>query len=281
MIAGKGGRRFCARQSHAPRAGMLWRSAVIACVLGTAATIVLYPARQTAALAAPARLTAASAPVATPFPGMSAVGALFVTRRGRLHHFCTATVVLSPRENLAITAAHCLLGRRLGPEGNVTFAPGYHDGKFPKGRWTVMSEIVDSNWQKHRDPNDDVAFLVIGKPGVRIQTRTGGETVRTGIRLPRQVQVVGYPNATQEPVTCTAQAGALHLAGYRQMVFDCGGFTDGTSGGPFLINVSHRTGLGDVVGVIGGYQRGGFLPNISYSPRFLRNVAALYRQAIS
>jgi V8-like Glu-specific endopeptidase len=279
MIGRTDGRGFCARQPHAA-GGMMRRSAVVASVLGAAAAVVLYPAGQTAAFAAPAQ-SAASTPVATPFRGMSAVGALFVTRRGRLHHFCTAAVVRSPRGDLAITAAHCLLGRRLGPTGNVTFAPGYHDGKFPKGRWTVMSEIVDSNWQKHRDPNDDVAFLVIGKPGSRVQQHTGAETVRTGIRLPRQVQVIGYPDATNEPVTCTAQARALHLAGYRQMVFDCGGFTDGTSGGPFLINVSRRTGDGDVVGVIGGYQQGGYLPSISYSPRFLRNVAALYKQAIS
>ena len=31
--------------------------------------------------------------------------------------------------------------------------------------------------------------------------------------------------------------------------------------------------------MIGGYQQGGKLASVSYSARFLRNVAALYRQA--
>ena len=34
-----------------------------------------------------------------------------------------------------------------------------------------------------------------------------------------------------------------------------------------------------VVGVIGGYQEGGDYADISYSPRFLANVAALYKVA--
>jgi V8-like Glu-specific endopeptidase len=277
----------------AAAAGLARRQPAVACVLAvTAAAVVLCPAGRAGAVAGAAGQPAAAlrsqrpaaraarGPVATPFRGLPAVGALFVLRHGKLHTFCTAAMVRSPRQNLAITAAHCLLGRRLGTKGNVSFAPGYHNGRFPHGLWTVMSEIVDSNWRRNHNPNDDVAFLVIGH-GRRIQRFTGAETVRTGIRLPAIVQVIGYPDNTNEPVTCTAPARALHLAGYRQLVFYCGGFTNGTSGGPFLMNVSRRTGEGEVVGVIGGYQTGGNLPDISYSAQFLRNVADLYKQAIS
>ena len=63
-----------------------------------------------------------------------------------------------------------------------------------------------------------------------------------------------------------------------QLVFACDGFTDGTSGGPFLRDVS-ADGYGTVIGVIGGYQQGGDNPAISYSPRFGRSVASLYRTA--
>jgi len=199
---------------------------------------------------------------------------------GKLHHFCTAAVVRSPHGDLAITAAHCLRNQHLGVNGNVIFAPGYHDHKFPRGQWIVRAEIVDANWQKDQDPNDDVAFIVIGRPGHRVQRYTGAETVVTNIAPPRLVRVIGYPNATERPVTCTAVAQRLHLAGYQQLVFDCGGFTDGTSGGPFLLHPG-RDGTGQVIGVIGGYQQGGDLPNISYSALFLQNVAALYKKAIS
>jgi hypothetical protein len=89
-------------------------------------------------------------PVADPFAGTSAVGALFTVAKRGMRHFCTAAVVHSPKGDLVITAAHCLQGRRLGRKGNVIFVPGYHDGKFPKGRWAVMSEIVDSKWRKHK-----------------------------------------------------------------------------------------------------------------------------------
>lgn len=207
------------------------------------------------------------------------MGALFAVTKAKLQHFCTAAVVQSKLGNLVITAAHCLAGRRIGLRGNVVFAPGYHDGKFPHGRWIVLSSLVDKNWQRHHDPNDDVAFLVVGRPGHHIQRYTGAETVATGVPLPQQVQVIGYPDRTDAPVRCTGPATALVLKGYEQLVFDCGGYTNGTSGGPFLMGVSARSGDGAVIGVIGGYQLGGKLASVSYSSRFLRNIAGLYEQA--
>lgn len=213
------------------------------------------------------------------FRGTSAVGALLAVTKTGLRHFCTAAVVQSRPANLAITAAHCLDGKRLGVTGDVLFAPGYHDGRSPHGLWVVRSEIVDSNWQKHKNPNDDVAFLVIGRPGHHVQNYTGAEAVATNVRLPQVVQVIGYPDSSNAPITCTAPARAFIHTGYQQLVFDCGGYTNGTSGGPFLMKVSKKTGTGEVIGVIGGYQLGGDVASISYSARFLRNIATLYKQA--
>ena len=39
------------------------------------------------------------------------------------------------------------------------------------------------------------------------------------------------------------------------------------------------TGLGTVVGVIGGYQQGGYTDAVSYSAQFGPEIAALYRDA--
>jgi V8-like Glu-specific endopeptidase len=214
-----------------------------------------------------------------PFQGTAAVGALFNVSDGHLgRHFCTASVVNSPGENLLITAAHCMAGRSLSPASGVVFAPGYHNGTFPDGTWTITTVYVDSAWARDQNPNNDVAFLVAGRPGTHIQRLTGAETLM--IDQPAQrVQVIGYPDGTNEPISCTARARNFDRA--DEMVFDCDAYTDGTSGGPFLAHVSPKNGDGWVIGVIGGYQQGGDTPNISYSPRFFAAVWDLYETAVA
>jgi V8-like Glu-specific endopeptidase len=210
------------------------------------------------------------------FNGTAAVGALFTESGGRLvRHFCTASVVGSPGENLLITAAHCVQGRSLR---HIVFAPGYHNGTFPHGVWIIRSVYVNSAWAQDRNQNDDVAFLVAGRPGTRIQRYTGAETLATG-RPPQVVEVIGYPDATNRPITCTARA--RNFDHDHQMVFDCDDYTNGTSGGPFLAHVSARTGHGQVIGVIGGYEEGGDTPDISYSPRFFSSIRSLYETAVA
>jgi V8-like Glu-specific endopeptidase len=187
-------------------------------------------------------------------------------------------VIASPAGNLLITAAHCMTGKSLGPAGSVVFAPGYHDGSFPYGTWPVTAEYVDQRWQQDQDPDDDIAFLVAGVPGASLQTRTGAETLMVN-QPPQPVQVIGYPEGAEEPITCTAPASPFH--GASQFVFDCDNYTNGTSGGPFLTHVSPATGDGWVIGVIGGYEQGGDSPDISYSPRFAGAVQSLYVAAVS
>jgi V8-like Glu-specific endopeptidase len=215
-----------------------------------------------------------------PFSGTAAVGALFARKaNGKLgSHFCTASVVDSPGENLLITAAHCMAGRPLGPATGVVFAPGYHDGKFPYGTWFIRATYVDSAWEQDHNPNDDVAFLVAGRAGTHIERHTGAETLMVD-RPPQVVQVIGYPDGKGKPITCTARARGFDHG--HQMVFDCDDYTDGTSGGPFLAHVNPATGDGWVIGVIGGYQEGGDTPNISYSPRFFSAIEDLYETAVA
>jgi V8-like Glu-specific endopeptidase len=213
-----------------------------------------------------------------PFGGTAAVGALFSGSGGKLgSHFCTASVVSSPAGDLLITAAHCLQGKVLDPVGSVVFAPGYHDGSFPYGTWPVTAVYVDSQWRQSQDPDDDVAFLTTGRPGTDIQRVTGAETLMVN-QPPQQVQVIGYPDQMNEPISCAAAARGF---GPTQMVFDCDNYTNGTSGGPFLANVGPATGDGWVIGVIGGYEQGGDSPNVSYSPRFVSSLLSLYQMAIS
>jgi V8-like Glu-specific endopeptidase len=249
---------------------MVWLAGTLVAALGA---YVLTPLPQAAGESTARR--------GIPFDGTAAVGALFTrTSTGALgRHFCTASVVNSPGENLLITAAHCMAGRSLSPATGVVFAPGYHNGKFPHGTWIIRTVYVDTAWVKNQNPNDDVAFLTAGRPGTRIQRHTGAETLVVGQRPPQLVQVIGYPDGESKPITCTARARKFD--GGHQMVFDCDGYTDGTSGGPFLAHVDLKTGDGWVIGVIGGYQQGGDSPNISYSPRFYTAIQDLYETAVA
>ena len=211
------------------------------------------------------------------YNGTPAVGALFTISGGQLGtHFCTASVVDSPVQDLVITAAHCLHGKQ---PGQVAFVPEYHRHQQPYGTWTVTRVFVDAAWESSENPNDDVAFLVVSQPGnsAPVQQLTGGEKLATGWKAVQFVQVIGYPDGRQRPITCSAWTRAF---GTRQMEFDCGGYTDGTSGGPFLANVHPATGLGAVTGVIGGYEQGGDTPSVSYSARFGQAVRNLYDQAV-
>jgi V8-like Glu-specific endopeptidase len=211
------------------------------------------------------------------YNGTPAVGALFTISGGRLDtHFCTASVVDSPVQDLVITAAHCLHGKQ---PGQVAFVPEYHRHQQPYGTWTVTRVFVDAAWQSSENPNDDVAFLVVSQPGnsTPVQQLTGGEKLATGWKAVQFVRVIGYPDGRQRPITCSAWTRAF---GTRQMEFDCGGYTDGTSGGPFLANVHPATGLGAVTGVIGGYEQGGDTPSVSYSARFGQAVRNLYDKAV-
>jgi V8-like Glu-specific endopeptidase len=212
------------------------------------------------------------------FAGTPAVGALFTTSAGKLgQHFCTATVIDSPNGDLAITAAHCVTDT----SGTIDFVPGYDSGSAPYGVWTVTKVYVDRAWSSSSSADDDFAILRIGQPGSTepIEDETGADQLATGTPASRQqVQVIGYPNTTNQPITCQNWLKEP-MAG--QLEFDCGGYPDGTSGGPFLSQVNQATGQGLVIGVIGGYQQGGDTPEVSYSAVLGASVAALYQTAVA
>jgi V8-like Glu-specific endopeptidase len=224
------------------------------------------------------RNLASSSHVGQPFAGTPAVGALFTTSKGKLgQHFCTASVVHSPNADLVITAAHCVTGT----PGTIAFVPGYDKGKSPYGVWTVTRVYVDRGWSSSASPDDDVAFLRVSQSwsSVPVEDVTGAEQLGTGTPPARELaEVIGYPNSSNEPITCQ---NWLKTPMKDQLEFDCGGYAEGTSGGPFLAGVSQKTEQGTVIGVIGGYEQGGDTPDVSYSPVFDSNVAALYRTAVA
>ena len=253
--------------------------AVLAAASGCAALMLVPADGGAAGLTHRDVLTANEQPTAShtgqDFTGVAAVGALFSETSGKLGtHFCTASVVHSAHGDLAVTAAHCVTGK----PGQIVFVPGYANGKEPYGVWQVTRVYTDAAWQSGQDPDDDVAFLRLSdaSDGVPVEDITGAEELGAGQPAPALVQVIGYPDGGSQPVLCVNWTKSFSPT---QLEFDCGGYTNGTSGGPFLAGVSAASGQGMIIGVIGGYEQGGDTPEVSYAAAFGTSVTALYEAA--
>lgn len=220
-------------------------------------------------------------PSGTPFGGTAVAGVLYRPDSGVSSHFCSASVVHSPAGNLVITAAHCVYSD--GPKSGIAFAPGFHNGQLPYGSWTVTKVVVSSSWQSSDDPDEDVAFLQVApnSGGASLESVTGADQIAFNQGFGMPVTVPAYPQGSDTPITCLAPAKKFSST---QTEWDCRGYPDGTSGAPFLTNVSSSGSSGEkgtVVGVIGGYEQGGDTPDISYSAYFGSAVQALYQSASS
>ena len=165
--------------------------------------------------------------------------------------------------------------------GSFVFVPGYHDGQEPYGEWTPVKVLLDPHWETDSNPDYDYAFAVLketGHPGARLSALVGSEAVDFNAQLPAVVSGIGYPGGADRPIACL---NTLKVFQPTQSEFDCAGFTDGSSGGPMLRNVSATTGRGSLVGVIGGYQEGGFTADVSYTSYLGDAAKGLYQQAIA
>jgi V8-like Glu-specific endopeptidase len=233
------------------------------------------------AVPSPATASLSASQTASPFAGTPAVGALFTISDGRLGtHFCTASVVHSPQGDLILTAAHCLTGYSVTSPASIAFVPGYVDGATPEGIWPVTRIFVDRQWEAAADPDDDFAFLTVAQPGssTPIEYVTGAEHLGTGESAAAVTRVVGYPDTLAQPIVCQNRTSMFSST---QMQFDCGGFTEGTSGSPFLVDPGGSGGAVSVIGVIGGYEQGGDSPSVSYAAALGANAQALYDVAIA
>jgi V8-like Glu-specific endopeptidase len=240
-----------------------------------------------AVLSPPARSSTTIPAHLASFGQTTTIGALFtLSPSGQLQsHFCTASVVDSPAGDLVVTAAHCMLNKTAD---QIAFVPDYSAGHMPYGVWNVTSVIEDPQWQRSADADDDFAFLVVDQVGspVPVQDLTGGETLGISAGPGRQVKVAGYPDTGDTMVTCENTVVAFSST---QFQFDCDGFTDGTSGSPLLAEavpagatgLAATDGVAMVIGVIGGYEQGGYTASVSYAARFATSLAALYQRAMA
>jgi V8-like Glu-specific endopeptidase len=215
--------------------------------------------------------------VAAPDRVSDRVGALFTGDAVDGNHYCTASVVDSPLGNMIVTAAHCLSG----DDTDKVFAPGYRDGSAPHGVWHVTRTFQDPGWTANADEDADVAFaLVAPLNGRSLQQVLGANRLAVDEGFDHLVTITGYPDVSERPITCSDLVDRFSAT---QMRIDCTGYSDGTSGSPWLIpgqgGPTHDEGT--VIGVIGGFETGGYTDDISYSTYFGDRVGDLYREAVA
>ena len=250
-------------------------------------TSTVAAANQMAALASGSPMTVSNPLTGTAFDGVPQIGAIFSTEDGSISgegHYCTGSVVNSPEGDIIVTAAHCVYDSS-GVYTDIAFVPGYHDGQDPYGVWIPSAVVVSPQWTSNSDPNYDVAFVVVHEQSsaTKIQDVVGGDDLGLNPSYAGLTQVIGYPESTEQPVTCTNYTAQLSDPSLTtpQLQFACANYPGGTSGGPFLQGVDSNTDLGTVVGVIGGYEAGGDTPNVSYSVYFTDWTGSLFAQAES
>ncbi|MFI9581527.1 trypsin-like serine peptidase [Streptomyces sp. NPDC052236] len=211
-------------------------------------------------------LAAPSVRAATPFAGTPSVGVLIGADGD---HFCTASVVASPKGNVIATAAHCLQDAGGEPDhrpGELEFAPGFSEkgrgkgqGSSPYGRWKVSSVHLDDRWTDNADDADvaDYAFLTLAPDarGRQAQQVVGAVTPDWSSGSERRVTVVGYPNPddhpSNRPIACTTDARPDPELP-QTLLIECAGFWDGTSGGPWLADYRDAGDQGRLIGVLSG-----------------------------
>ncbi|MDH6143372.1 MULTISPECIES: trypsin-like serine peptidase [Kitasatospora] len=221
-----------------------------------------------APVASDTRTTPTTSP-APPGAESNRVGALFNSPVGPGDHFCTASVVHSAGHDLILTAAHCVSSGASG----VTFAPGYRDGKAPFGTWQVTKVFTTNGWSQTGDPDQDFAFLQVAanSSGQQVEDVVGSENLGLNEPFTATVRLYGYPNASDEPIVCSN--ATTQQSAYQRRI-DCPAYPNGTSGGPWI-----STATGNVIGVIGGYQQGGYTDDTSYSAYFDSTIGNLYSTA--
>lgn len=213
---------------------------------------------------------------APPTVANAKIGALFSAGGGT--HFCTASVVASPKLSVLVTAAHCVYGNGRA-RTDLTFVPAYREGSAPYGEWPVTHVVVDPRWADHADPDSDVAFVDVGTVGGRrVGSVLGANVLGIGESYTKLVRITGYPSARESPISCV---NTTRRYSATQLVIDCTDFTGGTSGSPWVADLDPITRSGTVVGVIGGHEEGGSTADTSYSVYFGDGVRALYERAVS
>ncbi len=230
---------------------------------GTVTSAAVYTPHTAVQKATPAATTA--------FP---TIGKLTFKADGVLSLNCTATVIQGTKvpnnEELIATAAHCIEGTTGGvpyTSTNLAFSPMWHDNQSPLGVWTVRKVFLNSGWMHcpipvvncSTNPADDYAIVVLNPQnghGVGAVTGADGWLINQPATI-AGVTIAGIPSKSPQTLVAVSNTTTVTQSGvpYRQATTP--GFTDGSSGGPWLEHFNTTTGTGTLIGDTGGFEQGG------------------------
>ena len=209
------------------------------------------------------------------------VGTLFTVNAAKGASYCTASVVRSATRNIIMTASHCDKG------SHPLFIPGFIRrrgarlqpfGAYPVERFFKYS---NSGSGETAESNLDYMFARV-KPcdGRQVQDRVGGFTLTRPSRYHNKgVTVFGYPRTDDIARKCVVET--RRLSGYNQMIMDCHEFSGGVSGGPWITHYDARTHTGQLIGVTGGKNGGGYTDEESFAPIVDGLTMQLFRDAVN
>jgi Trypsin-like peptidase domain len=225
------------------------------------------PAHASPTTAPPARTSGAAqhlgqweqGAIAGPVDPDRRVGAIFLD--GGTAHVCTGSVLHSTGGNLVLTAAHCLAGA-----AQIGFVPGLAGDAPPTDVWTADNVYLDPRWLASKDPHADYAIARVNSDHAgSVESRAG-----LALTLGTHVTVVGYPSGVGgSPIGCQGRT-AITDGGFPSLI--CDGLVGGTSGAPWVSGTT-------VIGLIGGFERGGCAENVSYSAPFDEHITELLARA--
>lgn len=204
------------------------------------------------------------------------VGKVFFTKAGGGNYVCSGSTINNPTRNVVSTAAHCIHGGKNGQNHqNWMYAPLYHDGATPHGKWPAKLFHATKGWTNHSYHWWDFAFVNVWPvDGVRLVEKTGGNGISFNQGKTIPVTALAYPAET--PYDGTKQIYCktnLHWAAAAQVKIFCG-LTGGASGGPIFQNYDNAVRFGFTNSVV-AYVWG----NRNYGPYFDSDVRTVYFRA--
>lgn len=205
----------------------------------------------------------------TIFP-YSTIGVLFFSQNGEDFR-CSATSI---GDNALWTAGHCVHDGKSGVSGwsdNVVFVPAYKDGNAPFGYWTFKNIATSNAWFTSGDYRFDIGGVTLepNASGAAVDEVVGSLGFAYNLNPMQHWFNFGYPVTTpfdgKTMQICSASYARLdsNYSYPMPMAMGCD-LTDGSSGGPWIINFSGSPGNTNYINGNNSYRVGEEM----YSPYF-------------
>jgi V8-like Glu-specific endopeptidase len=215
-------------------------------------------------------------------------GKIFFRKASGGDFVCSGTLVNNPRQNLVITAGHCVHGGKNGSfHTNWSFVPGY-DGSSPfnsnpYGSFGAFRLSTRTEWINNSNNRQDIGVAILNNQsnGQPLGARIGGQGIRFSQSASQTFTDFGYPasppfnGATQWQCVSTLRGrdAAMPGAGPEPLRIQCD-MTGGSSGGGWLINIASN-GLG-FVNSVNSYGYPNTDVGFEYGPYFGTEAQSLY-----